>query len=1112
MKKLAIKCGLSVAIGAASVSGLLPIATAIAQSPRLEIAEVAEVAQATAPASADLPEAEALYQQITALVEQGRYAEAIELGKEALSITEAAYEAGHPRTVVPLNLLAELYRLQGDSAAAVSFYERAIAILDPLLDQGIPDVFNILSRLASLHQEQGNYDLARPLYERALAVREKIFDPDHPDVASSLNSLALLYYELGDYGSALPLLERALSIRETAFGENSAEVADSLNSLATVHERQGDYELALSLYQRSLSIGEATLGANHPEVAAIQSNLATLYSAQGNYELALPLMERALAVSEAALGKDDPQVATSLVNLAELHRLRGDYTAALPLLERALSIDKAAFGESHPRVAGVLNNLGLLYRDQGNYSSALPLLKQAVSIYEAALGPAHTDLARALNGLALVYLDLSNYSAALPLFKRALPIFESTLGENHPNVATLLNNIGGLYQESGDYSAALPFYDRALLVQETALGKNHPDVAASLNNLALLHRDRKDYAAARPLFERALSIRETTLDSNHPYVANSLNNLAGLYQAENKVDRAIELYSRGSAIQEENVSIMISQSSEARRQQYINALSPMISVVVSMNAKDNPDNSAATQLALSTILQRKGRVLDAVANTAEQLRSQLSPENRELLDELNSVRGSIANLRFSGTGGLSRAQYQSEIAQLEERAERIEETLTRGSAEFAIETTPVSIAAVQALIPDEAALVEFVRYRPLDFNQSHNYWGPARYAAYVLTSQGEAQAIDLGEAAPIDRLISQFQAGLSSRATNIKTIGRQLDEQLMSPIRPFLDSKTQLLLSPDSQLTLIPFEALVSEDDRYLIEKYQTSYLTSGRDLIKLQTNSPGQQPPVILANPDYEQAIAAGSAGARPARSVDAASLTFNPLPGTATEAEAIAPLLPQASLYTQDKATETVLKQLNAPSILHIATHGFFLPDVAFVPTAKTSARGPGASLDVVEVESPMSDAPENITASNLENPLLRSGLALAGANTRSRSANDSEDGIFTALEASGLNLHGTQLVVLSACETGVGAASTGEGVYGLRRAFVTAGAESQLMSLWQVDDYGTSELMSLYYENLMNQTQGRGESLRNAQLALMNTGTYAHPYYWSSFIVSGDWRPLD
>jgi CHAT domain-containing protein len=196
--------------------------------------------------------------------------------------------------------------------------------------------------------------------------------------------------------------------------------------------------------------------------------------------------------------------------------------------------------------------------------------------------------------------------------------------------------------------------------------------------------------------------------------------------------------------------------------------------------------------------------------------------------------------------------------------------------------------------------------------------------------------------------------------------------------------------------------------------------------------------------------------------------------------EARSIQALFPDSIFLTGTAATEAALKQTEAPRVLHIATHGFFLSE-------------PAASA---------SPSPQN--------PLLRSGLALANANSHANSNANGDDGILTALEASGLNLWGTKLVALSACDTGLGEVKTGEGVYGLRRAFVMAGADSLLMSLWSVSDYSTRRLMTDYYKNL-KQGQGRGEAMRKVQLQLLSSNPKLHPFYWANFIQVGEWASL-
>ncbi|HEY9710690.1 MAG TPA: CHAT domain-containing protein, partial [Oculatellaceae cyanobacterium] len=294
------------------------------------------------------------------------------------------------------------------------------------------------------------------------------------------------------------------------------------------------------------------------------------------------------------------------------------------------------------------------------------------------------------------------------------------------------------------------------------------------------------------------------------------------------------------------------------------------------------------------------------------------------------------------------------------------------------------------------------------------------------------------------------------------------------------------------------------ENNRYLVENYSITYLSSGRDLLRLPNHAQSRSESVIVANPDYDKP---GNPASSPVASktrntslqIDSsAALNFSPLPNTAQEAEAIARLLPGVKVLTGSQATENAIKQLQSPKILHLATHGFFLQDLPLVAPP---------NYGFASILQDTSRANPAVRSAGNENPLLRSGIALAGAQPR-KSGN--EDGILTALEAAGLNLSGTKLVALSACDTGLGDTTNGQGVYGLRRALAIAGAESQLISLWAVDTYKTQTLMVNYYKRLMSNV-GRSESLRQTQLEMLQKSESQHPYYWAAFIPSGDWTGM-
>ncbi|HNG94430.1 MAG TPA: CHAT domain-containing protein, partial [Acidobacteriota bacterium] len=350
---------------------------------------------------------------------------------------------------------------------------------------------------------------------------------------------------------------------------------------------------------------------------------------------------------------------------------------------------------------------------------------------------------------------------------------------------------------------------------------------------------------------------------------------------------------------------------------------------------------------------------------------------------------------------------------------------------------------------------------------------------------------DLGEAEAIDQVVMALRQALKDPSkklnTEVQPRAQVLYKLVVKPIEALVGKTKHLLISPDGALNLIPFSALADERGQFLVEKYTLTYLTSGRDLLRLNVKLGSEEPSLVLADPDY-------ASGTGPVV-VGQALKPLLPLPATAKEGQTIQKLVGDARLIVKTEATENTIKAVHRPYLLHVATHGYFLTD-----TPPETPIDPARSV---------SDTPAiNVEELRIENPLLRSWLFFAGAN---RGGNEDNDGIMTALEAAQLDLWGTKLVTLSACETGVGEAKTGDGVYGLRRALVLAGSEAQMMSLWSVSDQGTRELMVKYYTRL-KAGEGRSEALRNVQLEMLKDPRRQHPFYWASFIQSGEWANLD
>ena len=563
------------------------------------------------------------------------------------------------------------------------------------------------------------------------------------------------------------------------------------------------------------------------------------------------------------------------------------------------------------------------------------------------------------------------------------------------------------------------------------------------------------------------TIRKQQLGDNHPDTATSLNNLALLYQSQDDIPQAINYRTQALAVQEYNLSENLKMGDDKQKQDYMAKVLGTTNGVISLNLQAASNNPQATRLALKTILERKGRILDVSTNSLQILRQRIDdPESQQLLTQLIEVRTQLSNLTFKKPDDFPSPEiYRQQLEEVTAKAKEIEGKIGVRSAEFRSLSQPITLEGIQKLIPADAALVEIVRYQP--YNPKNDSFGIPRYAVYILYPNGDIKAKDLGEAKPIDDKLIYFRDNLADAETPLPQLqksARQLDETLMQPIRQLLGDTKTILLSPDAGLNLIPFEALVDENNQYLVENYHITYLTSGRDLLRLKDKFASQQSPLIVADPFY------GKAGEKVAltRSIDLSEFTFPGLPGTEQEAKAIKNILPQSTVLTGYQATENAVKQVKKTNILHIATHGFFKPE-------------------------------SNV----LENPLLRSGLVLAGVKI-GQSAGD--DGVLTALETTNLNLVGTKLVVLSACDTGKGDIKIGQGVYGLRRALVIAGSESQLISLWKVSDDATKDLMVAYYGRLQK-GEGRSEALRQIQLGMLKGEKQKHPFYWASFIPSGD-----
>jgi CHAT domain-containing protein len=812
---------------------------------------------------------------------------------------------------------------------------------------------------------------------------------------------------------------------------------------------------------------------------------------------------------------------------AEANRLerQGESPKAEALLRQAAETIERTHGTEHLWFARCLAALGNLRGWAGDLDKAEDMERRALAILER-IGEANTThYASVLNNLANRRRQKGDYAGAEALFLRALALNEALDGPESYAVSISCQNLGAVMRERKDYTKAIEYYTRALSIRQRLLKADHPDIAQLLNNLANVQNAQGDTHGALALHLRALRIQEHALGPYDTGTLVSAGNIARRYAALGDIANAVAFQRRADGILEGQLRLHLAAGSERQKLAFVNGVSERTDRTISLSLREATGDRDATALAALVLLQRKGRVLDAMIDAFATVRQRIADEgDRALLDRLASTTAQLARLALQAPEEGRAEEERQRIHALEEEQERFETALSARGAELRAHFQPVTLEAVQAVIPDETALVEFAIFRPFDPKAGRNSdaYSPPHYAAYVIRRDAPPRGWDLGPVSAIDDVIAALRASLRDRTSaDVQRRARDAHARVIHPLRAAIGDATRLLMSPDGALNLIPFEALIDADGRYLIERYAIGYLTSGRDLLRMQAPHASRGAPAIVADPFFGPPTPGVGATTR-----GQATVQFAPLAGTAAEARAIRAIFPEAMLLTGRGATKAALARLEAPRLLHIASHGFFVRRTSRRATRDTASGAVRDSASSVTRDTASGTTPAatvgirairpSVTA---ENPLLRSGLALTGANASGDAADgDEDDGILTALEASSLNLWGTKLVTLSACDTGIGEVRNGEGVYGLRRAFVLAGAESMVMSLWPVSDYATRRMMIAYYTGL-RAGLGRGEALRHAKLAMIaraksksGSSPLRHPFFWASFIQSGAWSPLD
>jgi CHAT domain-containing protein/tetratricopeptide (TPR) repeat protein len=1011
--------------------------------------------------------------------------------------------------------------------------------------------------------DNDKYPEAEAWARRWVSEAEAKSGPDSLETAYALDALAtaLFVVKVTEIPEKRQIAERALAIREKSLGPEHLDVARSLYTLGRILWQAGEYKEAKDTWERALAIREKALGPAHAAVRILLANLAAVLTDMGDCAAALPLAERYVALLEKAYSPEHAFFGRGLNVLFRAHYCAGNYTEARRVLERALAIKEKASGPEHASVASDRINLGQLLWEIGDLTEAKRNYELALPAFEKLYGPESAQVADSLGGLARVAASSGDYATARALQERALRNYENALGPEHPELGMPLISLAITLTKIGEQAKAQPLYERALRLWEQTRGSESSFVAVALFQLAGLLQETGELPKARQLYERALAIQEKTYGPDHSTVAATLRGLAQVRAMTGEPDDAFSLALRAEEAGRDHWQLVATTLSEREALAYARERASGLDVALTLAAHKTPQARAqkdatsreTTRDMWSAVVRSRALVLDEMAGRHRTVSSSADPQMAQLAENLTSARERLARLVVRGPGSEPPERYHKLLDETRQEKERAERALAERSQTFRAELARAKIGFddVAAALPSEAAIVAYVRYGRHDFSAAKP--GSKRpdpvphYLAFVWNhTQAEPVVVPLGPAASIEALVTKMRRQIAQESrspgraakrseADYRRTGEALHRAVWSPVSPYLhlrDSR-RVFIVPDGALHLVNFAALPTGESSYLLETGpRIHYLSAERDLVPvgeqeekgvdlLAIGAPAFQENSLFAslrpqkNETQESApgFAHGTPTASTYRGLRSAcenfqTMQFEALSASAREVSDVAALWRRpgrtlrgtesnAVQLTGAAASESAFKQqAQGKRVLHLATHGFFLGGKC------ASALGAG--------EKPGGDAS---VLSPGENPLLLSGLALAGANHRQAAGPDEEDGILTAEEIAALDLSGVEWAVLSACDTGIGEVKVGEGVLGLRRAFEVAGARTLILSLWPVEDQAARDWMRQLYRARLVLGLTTIDAVHQANLHTLRqrraSGQSTHPFYWAGFVAAGDWR---
>ncbi|MBX7168697.1 MAG: CHAT domain-containing protein [Pirellulales bacterium] len=1068
------------------------------------------------------------------------FLQALELHR--LRYNLATYPEGHADIVFDLGRVGGAYKSQRKFDLAIQYLENALAMCRsvhraPQDQRGQVDIAKYLRRVADAYAAVGRLEEADKGYRDSIVMLERLHAqmPESSEdltLADAQSDYARFLDDVGRFAEAMPLLEQCVGAYRAYYAKREFTgdlyfLTTQIDDLASAYRALGRFAESRALVEEEYTILQRLYPPDqYPRghmklVYGLRSLTRTALAAdlfgdaQRYCESMVDMLRRLYPESEYPQGHE--ALASGLTTLGELQMGLGYREQAHTALQESLAMLRRLAanrpGEiTYPlRISNVVFSLSNLMTAKGDYATAATYAAESLELdrelYPANLYPrGHVNIAFSMRRLALVKTYLGQFDEALALSQESLAILrglrpEKDFPNGDPDIAAMLDNLGWIQAMKGEFAAAATTEEAALAMLERLFpNEQYPDGVPALGTVNW--------------------------------------HLATVYQRLGRTGDAIRALSRSMEIDQQPLENLFAVATEETMIEFFQKeLYSGANMLVDLceRAQAAGDREAAT-VAYKWVLNRKTLIVDSLARLEQARRAeQADPEIKRLNAEILQMRQQLADLAIGSDDEELTAEAQA--SQSKELNRRIAQAETERNRRLAGRMTQlvagqVEVSQTQAQLAPGTALVEYFRYDDYDFDhapQVNSSWLDTRYVAFVTTAGSkEVVLVDLGLASEIDLIVNELRShvervnrslaltGEDQLVQEYRGLARQLAAKILDPLEDRLSGAKTLLFACDGTLSRVPLHTLVDQQGNYLIEDHRVAYLASGRDL--LRERSKPATGTVLLADPDFnlaphqETAPAADLAGVddpNAVRSLDELrGLSWDRLKDTAVEGREISKLLSGSDYgpirtYQDAAATEEQLKELAAPRVLHLATHGYYIPierqqpsDLGDLALNETTRGGTAAAIK------------RKLRAA--DNPLLRSGFVLAGANVRPQQNGASvDDGWVTAQEVALLDLRGTELVVLSACETGLGDVAVGRGVAGLRSAFLYAGAESMMTSLFRVPSASTQALMTRFYQGLRD-GKPKLDALCDAQRDFFREGlrnqSRFHPFFWGSFVLIG------